>query len=80
MATLILNGELEKLAGCSTITISSVTYRGFIEEVVNQVAGLSADRLMEMALAIDGEIIHEPLLVTIPENSELHFVFKISGG
>jgi len=36
--------------------------------------------LMEMALAIDGEIIHEPFLVAIPDNSELHFVFKISGG
>jgi len=80
MATLILNGEFEKLAGCATILITSVTYRGFIQEIVNQVPGLEADRLMEMALAIDGEIIHEPLLVTIPENSELHFVLKISGG
>ena len=80
MATLILNGDLEKLASCSELQIRSATYRGFIQEVVNQIPGLEAGRLTEMALAIDGEIIHEPLLVYIPENSELHFVFKISGG
>lgn len=80
MATLILNGEFEKLAGCNKIDIRSITYRGFIQEIVGRISGLEADRLMEMALAIDGEIIHEPLLVTIPENSELHFVLKISGG
>ncbi len=80
MATLIFNTELEKLAGCNNIRINSTTYREFIQEVISHAPGLEPDKLMEMALAIDGEIIHEPLLVTIPEQSELHFVFKISGG
>jgi hypothetical protein len=80
MATLFFNSELEKLTKCSRTYIKSTTYKDFIEEVLSRFPDLQASELMEMALAIDGEIIHEPLLVAIPDNSELHFVFKISGG
>jgi hypothetical protein len=35
---------------------------------------------MRMAIAIDGEIIHEPLLETVGDNSEVHFFHFIAGG
>ncbi len=80
MATLFFNSELEKITARRKICIKSKTYKDFIEEVLSIFPDLQGSGLMEMALAIDGEIIHEPFLVAIPDNSELHFVFKISGG
>jgi len=35
---------------------------------------------MGMAIAIDGVIVHTPLLQVIDPDSELHFLHRISGG
>jgi hypothetical protein len=33
-----------------------------------------------MAVAIDGEIIHTPFLEKVAATSEVHFLYRISGG
>jgi len=35
---------------------------------------------MKMAVAIDGEIIHTPFLEKVAASSEIHFLYRISGG
>jgi hypothetical protein len=41
---------------------------------------LPEDEILNMAVAIDGEIIHDPFLEAVGPDSEVHFLFRISGG
>lgn len=62
MATVIFSGELEKLTGDIRTEISSAVYRDMVTELVARYPALSRQLLEEMAVAIDGVIIVDPLL------------------
>ncbi|MDG1204609.1 MAG: MoaD/ThiS family protein [Pseudomonadales bacterium] len=80
MAIVIFSGELEKLTGDTRIEISSVVYRDMVTELVARYSALSRELLEEMAVAIDGVIIVDPLLEKLPEDSEIHFLHFVAGG
>ena len=80
MATVVFSSELQKLTGEDRTEVSATVYRDIIDQLVQQYSALDKDSLMEMAVAIDGEIIHDPLLETVTADSELHFLYRISGG
>ena len=61
MATVIFSGELEKLTGDIRTEISSTVYRDMVTELVARYPALSRQLLEEMAVAIDGVIIVDPL-------------------
>ena len=80
MALVVFSGRLEELTGQKTFVASSLRYRELLDELVSEFSALDTKVLTEMAVAIDGEIIHTPYLETFTESSEIHFIHKISGG
>ena len=80
MPLVIFSSDLQKVTGEERATVSGSSYREVVDQLLARYAGLERSVLMEMAVAIDGEIIHDPLLEAVGENSEVHFLYKIVGG
>jgi hypothetical protein len=80
MATVIFSSELQRLTGEERTTVVAGSYRELVDEITSRYEDLPRDEIMNMAVAIDGEIIHDPLLELVGENSEVHFLYRISGG
>ena len=80
MATVIFSSELQRLTGEEKTSLRATTYRELVDQLIAAYPALEREQLMDMAVAIDGEIIHDPLLETIGPNSEVHFLYRISGG
>ena len=77
---MIFSSELQKLTGEEQTRVSIPVFKDIVAELVARYDELEEDQLMKMAVAIDGEIIHTPFLETVAEDSELHFLYRISGG
>ncbi len=80
MPTVHFTSELQRFTGESEVTVSATNYRELISELKEIYSSLPIDELLKMAIAIDGEIIHDPFLEEIDPLSEVHFIFRISGG
>lgn len=80
MAIVIFSSELQRLTGEERTTVPAKTYRDLVDQLTKKYPGLDREELMGMAVAIDGEIIHDPLLESVRPNSEVHFLYRISGG
>lgn len=80
MATVFFSSELQKLTGEESLGVTPGAIRDVIAQVVAHYPKIDQERLSEMAVAIDGEIIHTPLLENVTEGSEVHFLYRISGG
>ena len=80
MALVVFSGRLEELTGQKTFVASSSRFRELLDELISEFSVLDKKVLADMAVAIDGEIIHTPYLETFSEGSEIHFIHKISGG
>ena len=80
MAIVIFSSELQKLIGEEQIHVDSEVFKDIVTEITNRYSALEHDELMKMAVAIDGEIIHTPFLEKVAPSSEIHFLYRISGG
>ena len=80
MAQVVFSSELQKLTGEERCDVDALVYRDLIATLVAKYPQLEQDKLMEMAVSIDGEIIHEPYLEVVDASSEVHFLYRISGG
>ena len=80
MATVVFSSELQALTGEEQTVVDVGVYRDLVEQLVARYELLDKNKLLEMAVAIDGEIIHHPLLEKIQDTSEVHFLYRISGG
>ena len=80
MAVVVFSSELQKLTGEAETRSDKIIYRDIVADIAARYPRLDADRLLEMAVAIDGEIVHTPLLERIEQDSEVHFLYRISGG
>jgi hypothetical protein len=80
MATVIFSSELQRFTGEEKTSVSSTNYRDLLVELLNKYHRLPEDEIQKMAVAIDGDIIHDPFLEIIKPESEVHFLFRISGG
>jgi hypothetical protein len=80
MAIVIFSSELQKLTGEEQTHVDSEVFKDIVTEITNQYSALEHDELMKMAVAIDGEIIHTPFLEKVAPSSEIHFLYRISGG
>ena len=80
MATVIFSSELQRLTGEERASVIATNYRDLVAELLIRYEKLTEDEILNMAVAIDGEIIHDPLLEIVAANSEVHFLFRISGG
>ena len=80
MAIVYFSGELELLAGADRTLSEANTFRDIVRDLVQRFENLDEKLLLDMAIAIDGEIIHTPLLEIVGAESELHFLHRIAGG
>ncbi|MGI9322749.1 MAG: hypothetical protein ACR2PJ_04110 [Pseudomonadales bacterium] len=80
MAKVIFSSELQQLTGEESVQVAAEDYRSLVNQLVANYAALDKETLMAMAVAIDGDIVHDPLLETVGADSEVHFLYKLSGG
>ena len=81
MATVVFSRELQPFAGgAERVEVQPGTVRSLIRELVARFPELKEHLESGLAVSIDGEIIHDPLLEPVEEDSEVHFLRSISGG
>lgn len=80
MALVRFSTDLRRITGVEEITVASRSYRELIEELLKRYEGLDEETLTRMAVSIDGALIHDPLLETFDEASEVIFLYRIAGG
>ena len=80
MAIIVFSSELQLVTGEERASVEASRFKDMVAELVAKYPKLTEEMLLEMAVAIDGEIIHTPFLETVGEGSELHFMPRISGG
>ena len=80
MATVLFSSGLRRHTdGTGQVEVDAGTVRSLIAELERRFPGLKG-QLDKMAVAIDGEIIGEPLLERVSAESEVHFLPPIGGG
>ena len=80
MANVMFSSELQQFTGESSTAISAPDYRSLVDALCSKYERLNRDLLTDMAVAIDGVIIVDPLLEPIGEDSEVHFLHFVAGG
>ncbi len=80
MATVKFSGELLSLTGVNSMVVEAENYRAMVDEVCSKFPNLDRAVLTDMAVAIDGVIIVDPLLEPIQAESEIHFLHFVAGG
>ncbi len=80
MAIVFFSSELQQFTGEERAEVSALNYRDLISELAGRYELLSREKLSDMAVAIDGVIIADPLLETVGPETEIHFLHFISGG
>lgn len=76
----MFSSELQQFTGVTNVTVAAGSYRDMIAELCDTFPRLSAETLTEMAVAIDGVIIVDPLLEPLADSSEVHFLHFVAGG
>jgi molybdopterin converting factor small subunit len=74
------SGLQKHTGGLERIDVQAADVRALIAALDARFPGIGQVLSKGMAVAIDGEIIQEPLLEAVPEHSEVHFLPSISGG
>jgi molybdopterin converting factor small subunit len=81
MARVIFGSDLlPQTGGQGEVEVAARNYRDLLLELQRRFPQLGDDTLEKLAIAIDGVIIHEPLLQTFSADSELVFVPRIAAG
>jgi len=67
--------------GRETLEVAAVDVRALFRALADRFPALAAELdAKNVAIAIDGEIVNEPLLERLEPESEVHFLARVSGG
>ena len=83
MARVILSGSLRDLAvrsGEHEIEITATNVRELLQALEEHLPGIAERVEAGLSIAIDGDIVSDPLLEPIAPDSEIHFLPAIQGG
>lgn len=81
MATAIFMGEIRRFTDAvEQCPIDATNYRAAVAELQEKFPGLTDAVLEDFSVAIDGDLVHSPLLEHFSNDSELVFIPKIAGG
>ena len=80
MAIVRFSSDLARYTGEEEVEVEALNYRSLIDELINAFPELANSEIKELALALDGELIQEPLLIEFQESAELHFVPRLAAG
>jgi molybdopterin converting factor small subunit len=77
----VLTGSLREIAGSDAeIEIDASNVRDLLRELETHVPGISQKVEDGLSIALDGDIIQDPMLEPIGPNTEVHFLPPIRGG
>jgi hypothetical protein len=81
MTTIVLANEMQALTGgIGELEIEATAYRDAIAVLQQRFPGLTAKVFTRFSIAIDGSIVHNPLLEKFAPDSEVVFIPKIASG
>lgn len=81
MAQVFFPDELRKYTRDEIgVEVQATNFRELVEALDEIYPGIAEVVSEGMAVAIDGEIIHDPYLEPVGPNSEVHFLHRIAGG
>jgi molybdopterin converting factor small subunit len=80
MATVTFSGELQRFTDEQTTEVLATVYRDMMAELIDRYPRLAQSRFGELAVAIDGVIIVDPLLEPVPAHCEVFFLDFVAGG
>lgn len=81
MARVVLSrGLAEWTGGVREVEVDGADVRAVIGALDARFPGIAAQIDGRMAVAIDGEIVGEPLLERVGHDSEVHFLPRVGGG
>jgi molybdopterin converting factor small subunit len=81
LAKVILSGRLRDAAGVTgPIEIDARNVRELLHKLEAKVPGISRRIDAGLSIAIDGDIVPDPLLEALGPDSEIHFLPSIQGG
>ncbi|HJN51239.1 MAG: hypothetical protein QF828_14195 [Pseudomonadales bacterium] len=80
MASVMFSSDLQRYTHEEKATVRAATYRELIAELGSRYPDMDEEVLLKMAVSIDGQISHDPLLEEIESDSEVIFLYRISGG
>jgi len=67
-------------AGTRELEVQASSFRDLVTQLDARFPGISKVLIGKVAVAIDGDIIHDPFLDPIEPNSEVYFLHRIEGG
>lgn len=81
MARVFLPQQLQRLTGgVAQLDLVVDDYRSLMAELDHRFPGFRGAIEQDFAVVIDGDIINDPLLETIPWDGEIHFLHRLGGG
>jgi molybdopterin synthase sulfur carrier subunit len=67
-------------AGIRELDVAASSFRELVTALDARFPGIEAQLMGKVAVAIDGDIVHDPLLEAIEPDSEVYFLHRIEGG
>ena len=81
MTTVVFSDEMQlHTGGLKQTQIEASSYRRALRELSDRFPGLTDEVYEKLSVAIDGTIVHRPLLETFEADSELVFIPRIASG
>jgi molybdopterin synthase sulfur carrier subunit len=81
VAKIVLTGGLRRFTdGATELDVDASDVRALIRALEERFPGIGSHIEKNTSIAIDGDIIHDPLLEPIGPDSEIHFLPQIAGG
>ena len=81
MPKVIIPPDLQRnTGGRAEVEVSALNYRELVAELCRRFPGLTDEAIRKQAIAIDGMIIHSPLLESFQADAELVIFPRIAGG
>ena len=81
MAKLVFPTDLQQYTdGVAETEVTATSYRALVSEVKERFPLLTDAILDQLAVAIDGTVVDQPLLETFSEDSELVLLARVRGG
>ena len=71
---------MQHTANVRELEVNASSFRDLVAQLESRFPGISQVLLGKVAVAIDGDIIHDPFLDPVRSDSEVYFLHRIEGG
>ena len=71
---------MQYTAGTRELELPGERFRDLVAQLEKRYPGISEILIGKVAVAIDGDIIHDPFLEPVKPDSEVYFLHRIEGG